>query len=145
MLRYKCYEPDSQGRSEWPYLRCLRLCASCAEQRLSEISPRSLVYIVYECSLIGVVPWRLTYRISSLVKQSLSQLSAKELALYVLASAKYRLVDDQLLKKIGKQLSDARFSCRVSNTSASLLLYGSALLDFRDKNMIRMCCERIQR
>ncbi|PHJ21257.1 rap domain protein [Cystoisospora suis] len=145
LRRYKCYAPDSQGRSEWPYLRCLRLCASCAEQRLFEMSPRSLVYIVYECSLIGVVPWRLTYRISSQVKQSLDRLSAKELALYVLASAKYRLVDDQLLKRIGKQLCDERFSSRVSNTSASLLLYGSALLDFRDKNLIRMCCERIRR
>ncbi|CBZ53747.1 conserved hypothetical protein [Neospora caninum Liverpool] len=145
LRRYNCNTTESDGRSDWPYLRCLRLCASIVESRLAEFHPRYLVYIIYECALIGVVPWRLVYRSNNLIKQSVHRLSDKELALYVLASSKYCLLDTQLLKRIGRRLSDDRMSFQFSNASLSMLLYGFASLNFREKKLIQLCCDRIQK
>ncbi|PFH37323.1 hypothetical protein BESB_037810 [Besnoitia besnoiti] len=145
LRRYNCNTTETDGRSDWPYLRCLRLCASIAERRLTELHPRYLVYIIFECARIGVVPWRLIYRANNLIKHSLHRLSDKELALYVLASSKYGVLDVRLLKRIGRRLEENQLSFQISNASLSLLLYGFASMNYRDKNLIGMCCERIQK
>ncbi|KFG51903.1 RAP domain protein [Toxoplasma gondii p89] len=145
LRRYNCNATETDGRSDWPYLRCLRLCASIVESRLADFHPRFLVYIIYEFALTGVVPWRLVYRSNNLIKQSVHRLSDKELALYVLASSKYCLLDTQLLKRIGRRLSDDALNFQFSNASLSMLLYGFASMNFREKNLIKLCCERIQK
>ncbi|CAK0902232.1 unnamed protein product, partial [Prorocentrum cordatum] len=113
------------------------LCiAAYFRQKLHFISPRGIVFIMYEFARLGVYPGRCVFRAAKRVRQHLPSLNDRALVALAVVLAKFDWPDMRLLRKMSHVIREPRRFVRMHPSLLIIVLHSYAKLAVREVPLI---------
>lgn len=140
-MRRRHYSPFDEEKSlHRLWARVLRCVAAYFHQKVHFISPRGIVFILYEFGRLDLYPGNVIFRAVSRVRKNISVLNDRGLLALAKLMAKFDWPEKRLLKKLSAEVLEPRRFVRLHPRMLVVLLHAYSELKVRDVQLLEAIC-----